>query len=165
MHPSQLFIILTSQAFGSKSFPRWNLFQNELIWSISAVFQEPPDNTTERFQYANCPPPPPSPQSDGSPASRHGSSLSKYSGAISWSNDWNKFTYGRRDTSTRDWGKKRTLGVRATVLWPFLAQCMPVLLPRGLCLKTSINNMRELKSSTIPGGIPPGWAFEEFLHE
>ena len=59
MHPSQLFIILTSQAFGSKSFPCWNLFQNELIWSISAVFQEPPDNTTERFQYANCPPPPP----------------------------------------------------------------------------------------------------------
>jgi len=53
-------------------------------------------------------------------------------------------------------GKRRTLGVRATVLRPFLAQCMPVLLPRGLCLKTSINNMRELKSSTIPGGIPPG---------
>lgn len=37
-----------------------------------------------------------------SPASRHGASLSKYSGAIRPSSAWNSRTKGKRDTSTSD---------------------------------------------------------------
>lgn len=128
-------------------FPCWNLCQNELIWNISAVFQEPPDKTSEGFQYATPPP-----RSDCSPASRHGSSLSKYSGAISCSNDWNKFTYGRRDTSTKDW-KKEHSGVRDLLAQSFLALRILTLLTRGLHLKTNIKDMKELKSGTFTGGI------------
>lgn len=42
-----------------------------------------------------------------SPASRHGASLSKYSGAMRPSSAWNSRTKGRRDTSTRDCRARR----------------------------------------------------------
>lgn len=54
-----------------------------------------------------------------SPASRQGSSFSKNSGAMICSSEWNRWTYGNLDISTRDWNAaSHDHRYQANITWP-----------------------------------------------
>lgn len=75
-------------ATGMEGFPRRNLFGMNRLERFQLSFRTFLLNPGNSFHMQ----PPPPHRRFCSPASRHGSSLSKYSGAISCSSDWNKFT-------------------------------------------------------------------------
>lgn len=130
-----------------KVFPCWNLFQNELIWNISAVFQELPDKTAERFQYTN----PPS-YIWLLTCLQAWLQLVK----IFWSNQlqqWLEQVHIWKAWHQHQRLKKDTFRSQRPPTWSFLALYILILLSRGLRLKTNIKNVKELKSSTFTGGI------------
>ena len=131
-----------------KVIPCWNLFQNKLIWNISAVSQEPPDKNSGRFLYAN---PPSSIWLLTCLQARL--QLVKVFRSNQLQQRLEQVHIGKARHQHQRLKKKLHFGVRDPPTWSHLALHILVLLTRGLHFQTNIKNMRELQISTFPGGI------------